>query len=232
MDVSESMRPYLQTIARNAEAALRILRPGDRVAIMVYAKIAEMHTGFSDNLAEVARQIPPAIAGHDVGYTTNINNAVLVATDQIEKNADEMNGHHVDPGRRAILIITDNLATNHLLPDEVVIRELYRAETSLNAIVVGRAIRPSPPPGAESTPADVYHLAEETGGDVIRADESERALQTMIERIRFRYTLAYRPPVARAGEFRRIHVDLSPEGRQRHPNAVLRARTGYYAATS
>jgi len=233
MDVSESMQKYLQTITRNAEAALHVLRPGDRVAIMVYAKIAEAHQDFSDNLAETARQIPLAITGHDVGYTTNINNAVLVAADLIEKHSETMNGHHVDPGRRAILIITDNLATNHLLPDDVVIRELYRAETSLNAIVVGRAIRPGPPaPGAESTPADVYHLAEETGGDVIRADDPESALQTMIERIRFRYTLAYRPPVARPGEFRRIHVDLSPEARQRHPDAVLRSRTGYYAAAS
>jgi len=233
MDVSESMQKYLQTITRNAEAALRVLRPGDRVAIVVYAKIAEVHQGFSDNLAETARQIPLAITSHDVGYTTNINNAVVVAADLIEKHSEQMNGHHVDPGRRAILIITDNLATNHLLPDDVVIRELYQAETSLNAIVVGRAIRPSPPsPGAESTPADVYHLAEETGGDVIRADEPESALQTMIERIRFRYTLAYRPPVAQAGEFRRIHVDLSPDARRHYPDAVLRARTGYYAAAS
>jgi len=233
MDVSESMQNYLQIITRNAQAALRVLRPGDRVAIAVYAKVAEVHQDFSDNLAETARQIPLAITGHDVGYTTNINSAVLVAADLIEKNSEQMNGHHVDPGRRAILIITDNLATNHLLPDDVVIRELYRAETSLNAIVVGRAIRPSPPaPGAESTPADVYHLAEETGGDVIRADEPEDALRTMIARIRFRYTLAYRPPVARAGEFRRIHVDLSPDARRRYPSAVLRARTGYYAAAS
>ena len=235
MDVSGSMQRFLETITRNAEEALRVLRPGDRVAIMVYAKTAEMHRDFSDNLAETARQIPLAITGHDVGYTTNINSAVLVAADLIERNANLTNGHSVDPGRRAILIITDNLGMNRLLPDDVVIRELYRAETSLNAIVVGRAIRPGPPrPGAErnpeSTPADVYRLAEETGGDVIRADWSEQAFRTMIERIRFRYTLAYRAPRAVSGSFRRIHVDLSPEARRLNPGAVLHARTGYYAA--
>jgi VWFA-related protein len=237
MDVSGSMQPYLQTITHNAEEALKVLRPGDRVAIMVYAKTAEMDQDFSDNLAETARRIPPAITGHDVGFTTNINSAVLVATNLIEERADIMNGHAIDPGRRAILIITDNLGMNRLLPDDVVIRELYRAETSLNAIVVGRAIRPGPPkPGAErnpeSTPADVYHLAEETGGDVIHAESSEEAFRTMIERIRFRYTLAYRAPQAIPGTFRRIHVDLSPDARRRYPDAVLRARTGYYAAAS
>jgi VWFA-related protein len=234
MDVSGSMQPYLQTITHNAEEALKVLRPGDRVAIMVYAKTAEMDQDFSDNLAETARRIPPAITGHDVGFTTNINSAVLVATNLIEQRADTMNGHAIDPGRRAILIITDNLGINHLLPDDVVIRELYRAETSLNAIVVGRAIRPGPNSqhDAESTPADVYHLAEETGGDVIHAESSEEAFRTMIERIRFRYTLAYRAPQAIPGTFRRIHVDLSPDARRRYPEAVLRARTGYYAAAS
>ncbi len=207
MDVSGSMQPYLQTITHNAEEALKVLRPGDRVAIMVYAKTAEMDQDFSDNLAETARRIPPAITGHDVGFTTNINSAVLVATDLVEQRADIMNGHAIDPGRRAILIITDNLGMNRLLPDDVVIRELYRAETSLNAIVVGRAIRPGPDSrhDAESTPADVYHLAEETGGDVIHAESSEEAFRTMIERIRFRYTLAYREPHAIPGTFRRIH---------------------------
>jgi VWFA-related protein len=235
MDVSGSMQKFLETITRNAEEALRVLRPGDRVSIMVYAKTAEVHQEFSDNLAETARQIPLAITAHDVGYTTNINSAVLVAADLIERRADIMNGHAVDPGRRAILIITDNLGMNRLLPDDVVIRELYRAETSLNAIVVGRAIRPRPPePGAanpESTPADVYHLAEETGGDVIRAESSEQAFRTMIERIRFRYTLVYHAPHAVSGMFRRIHVDLTPDARRRYPGAVLHARTGYYTPT-
>ena len=234
MDVSGSMQPFLETITHNAEEALKVLRPGDRVAIMVYAKTAEMDQDFSDNLAETARRIPPSITGHDVGFTTNINSAVLVATNLIEQRADIMNGHAIDPGRRAILIITDNLGMNHLLPDDVVIRELYRAETSLNAIVVGRAIRPGPDSrhDAESTPADVYHLAEETGGDVIHAESSEEAFRTMIERIRFRYTLAYREPHAVPGTFRRIHVDLSPDARRRYPDAVLRARTGYYASAS
>jgi len=235
MDVSGSMQTYLQSITHNAEQALHVLRPADRVAIMVFARTAETDQDFSDNLAETAREIPKAIVGHDVGYTTNINSAIVVAADLIERRADTMNNHAIDPGRRAILIITDNLAINHLLPDDVVIRELYRAETSLNAIVVGRAIRPGSQPGtghdAEATPANVYHLAEETGGDVIHAESSEEAFRTMIERIRFRYTLAYHAPRAVPGSFRRIHVELSPDARRRFPTAVLRARTGYYAAT-
>jgi VWFA-related protein len=234
MDVSGSMQSYLRTITHNAEEALRVLRPGDRVAIMVYARIAELDQGFTDNLAQVAREIPVAIESHDVGVTTNINSAIVVATDYIEKNAGAMNGHAIDPGRQAVLIVTDNLGMNRLLPDSVVIGELDRAETSLNAIVVGRAIRPraSDERNADSTPADVYHLAEETGGDVIHSESSEQAFQTMIERIRFRYTLAYRAPEAVPGSYRRIHVDLSPDARRRYPDAVLRARTGYYAAAS
>ncbi len=236
MDVSGSMQKFVETLTRNAREALGVLTPGDRVAIMVFAKTQALHRDFSDNLAETVRQIPLAITSHDIGYSTNINAAILSAAKVVEKHADVLNGHSIS-GRHAILIITDNLGLNYLIPDETVIRELYNADATLNAIVVGRAIRPAPPkPGQyvnpDFTPADVYHLAEETGGEVIRADISEEAFRDMIARIRLRYTLAYHAPEAQPGSFRHIHVDLTPDARRRYPSAVIHARTGYYASAA
>jgi len=68
-------------------------------------------------------------------------------------------------GRRAILILTDNLSISYMLPDEKVIRALNDTDAVLDAIVVGRAIRPAQAnPGQvqnlDFTPADIFHLAE------------------------------------------------------------------------
>jgi VWFA-related protein len=235
LDVSGSMHKYLEVLARNANEALKELRPADRVAIMDFATNDKTEQDFSDNLAETARQLLPAIGDESVGTSTKINSAVLDAAHYIEKNAGRMNGHSTDPGRRAILIVTDNLGMNYQLPDNTVIQALLRVDATLNGIVVGRDIRPRPYQRGDNpdfTPADVHHLAEETGGDVIRADEEQFAFREMLERIRWRYTLAYHAPGGAEGSFRHIHVELSADARRRYPNAVIYARTGYYVTNS
>ena len=237
LDVSGSMQKYLTVLARNANEALATLRPADRVAIMVFATTDLVHQDFSDNLAETARQLSSAITAHEqeVGESTKINSAVLDASNVIEKTAGHLNGHSIDPGRRAILIVTDNLGMNRQLPDNTVIQHLLRADATLNGIVVGRDIRPRPYQRGENpddTPADIHHLADETGGDVIRADDSPDAFHEMVERIRWRYTLAYHAPGGAEGSFRHIHVELSADARRRYPNAVIYARTGYYVTSA
>lgn len=237
LDVSGSMQKYLEVLARNANQALSVLRPGDRVAIIVFATKDLVHQGFSDNLAETVRQLTPAITDHEeeVGTSTKINSAIHDAARFIDRNAGRMNGRSIDPGRRAILIVTDNLGMNYQLPDNTVIQALLRADTTLNGIVVGRDIRPRPYQRGDDpdmTPADVHHLAEETGGDVIRADETPDAFHEMVERIRWRYTLAYHAPGGGNGSFRHIHVDLTADARRRYPNAVIYARSGYYVSNA
>jgi VWFA-related protein len=226
LDVSGSMRRYLNQIAGTARDAMRFLQPGDRVAIMVFGKRSELHQEFSDNLAETARQFAHAIQDHDVGADTAINQAVLDAAHYMDKNAGPN-------GRRAILILTDNLSISYMLPDEKVIRALDDAETVLDAIVVGRAIRPAEAnPGQyqnpDFTPADVFHLAEQTGGEAIKSDRADASFKEMVERIRLRYSLAYNPPEAKPGTFRRVTIDLTPQARKWYPAAVLHARPGYW----
>jgi len=226
LDVSGSMRRYLGQIAGTARDAMRFLQPADRVAIMVFGKRSELHQEFSDNLGESARQFAHAIQEHDVGAGTAINQAVLDAAHYMEKNGGPN-------GRRAILILTDNLSISYMLPDEKVIRALDDADAVLDAIVVGRAIRPAQAnPGQvqtpDFTPADVFHLAEETGGEAIKSDRADTSFKEMVERIRLRYTLAYHPPEAKPGTFRHITVDLTPQARKWYPAAELHARPGYW----
>ena len=229
-DISESMQPYIEQIAESAREALDHLRPADRVAIMVFARTTAVHQDFSDNLAESARQIAGAMKQWDVGVTTNINSAIVDA-------AHYMAEHATPGGRRAILILTDNLATSFQLTDGQVIRELDKADTVLNAIVTGRAIRPSPlgqsmfpsREGRDETPANVFHLAEETGGEWVKVGQASQTFGEMIQRIRSRYMLAYHAPEAQPGTFRHITVKLTPQAQTKYPSAEIKCRSGYYA---
>jgi VWFA-related protein len=227
LDISGSMQSQIELIAKTARQALGHLRPGDRVAIMVFAKTTAVHQDFSDNLAETARQISSAVRDHDVGVTTQINAAVVDASHYMRAHADPT-------GRRAILILSDNLSMSFQLTDGQVIRELNKADTVFNAIVTGRAIRPNSPwpsmfPNPDFTPSNVFHLAEETGGEWVKAEHADASFNDMIERIRNRYMLVYRAPESAKGVFRHIAVTLTADAKRRFPFAELRARSGYYA---
>ncbi len=227
-DVSESMQPFIEQIAQSAREALDHLRPADRVAIMVFARTTAVHQDFSDNLAESARQISSAMKDWDVGVTTHINSAIVDAAHYMEKHA----GPH---GRRAILILTDNLATSYQLTDGQVIRELDKADTVFNAIVTGRAIRPNPPglgmflEQRRDPHQCVSSVAEETGGEWVKVGQAGQTFGEMILRIRSRYMLAYHAPDSQPGTFRHITVKLSPEAQKKYPSAELKCRSGYYA---
>jgi VWFA-related protein len=227
LDISGSMQKYIDEISLEAREALGHLRPGDRVAIMVFAKSTAVAQSFSDNLAETARNIGGAVKNWDVGSSTLINSSVVNAAHYMEK--------HAGPGgRRAILILTDNLSVSYQLTDGQVIRELNKADTVLNAIITGRAIRPDPPaPGKplnpDFTPANVYELAEQTGGEWVKAESAGDSFKEMIERIRSRYMLAYHEPASQPGKFRHITVTLAEGARKRYPAAELHSRSGYYA---
>ena len=227
LDISGSMQKYIDEIAMEARQSLEHLRPGDRVAIMIFASRTAVAQGFSDNLAETARNIGGAVKNWDVGSSTLINSAVMDAARYMEK--------HAGPGgRRAILILTDNLSTSYQLTDGQVIRELNKADTVFNAIITGRAIRPEPlapgkPSNPDFTPANVYELAEKTGGEWVKAENAGNSFREMIERIRSRYMLAYHEPTSEPGKFRRITVTLGDVARKRYPTAELHSRSGYYA---
>jgi VWFA-related protein len=223
LDISGSMTRYLTQISRTAREAMKFLQPGDRVAIMVFARKSALHSELSDNHAEVIRQIASAIGEHeDVGAGTQINQAVLDSAQYMDKHAGP-------DGRRAILVLTDNLSISYMLSDDRVIRALNEADTVLDAIVVGRGIRPDVRPGQNTdfTPADVFRLADQTGGEAIKADRADTSFKEMVERIRSRYTLAYHAPDAQPGAYRHVTVDLTPNARKWYPAAVIHCRPGY-----
>ena len=226
LDVSGSMHRWLAELAATARAALRPLGSRDRVAVMLFARGSMVSRRFTSDFAAVEREIRSALDDQYLGSGTAINAAVLAAASYFRGETSTT--------RRAVLIVTDNVSLNYRIPDEQVIRELYAADATLNAILIGKQRRPGPPkPGTyvnpDFTPSDVFKLADETGGEALESRQAGDTFQLMIERIRSRYRLQYAAPPAAAGQLRHIRVQLAPAARSRYPRAAIRARAGYYA---
>lgn len=227
LDVSGSMHKYLEQVAGVARQALRFLRPRDKVAVMAFARNSRVRLDFTDNLDQVAGELRETLRQDDsLGSGTSINDALVSAAKYLDTAADEA-------GRRAVLILTDNLGLNYMSPDEAAIRALNSANAVLNGIVVGQGHRPDPRPGItyrnpDFSPPDVFKIAEETGGEAVKADRAGQAFTRMIERIRTRYSIHYNKPPSAVRGFRNVRVELTADARLQHPGAVVRARRRYY----
>ena len=221
LDVSGSMKKYLAQVSQVANQALRRMEPGDRLAIMVFGRTTHVHANWSEDKEFIASMIGPARNVEQAGSVTVLNPSILEAAAFVAKE---------EKGRRAILVITDNEGLNYQSPDEAVIRALHAGDVVLNAIVVGgsRPRERKAPVNSDFSYPNVFRIAEETGGEAIASGKAE-TFGEIIERLRTRYTLQYKAPVAAAGEFRKVAVELAAEARKRYPRAVVRARNGYYA---
>lgn len=230
LDVSGSMGKLLGRMAAVAQKALAVLDPADTVGVMLYARRSQVVLEPDADRRAAVSVIRDAAIEKDgtLGAGSSLNEAVLAAAEYFQKRPYN--------GRRALVVLTDNGGLSKELPDEKVIRELARAEVILNGIVPGGVGRPEPPPkgvevNPDYTPANVFRLAEESGGEWIRSDKPEK-LGEMLDRIRRRYTLSYRAPESAPGEWRTLTVDLSPAARVRLGNVQIRSRPGYFAGSA
>ncbi|HXI43413.1 MAG TPA: VWA domain-containing protein [Bryobacteraceae bacterium] len=227
LDVSGSMHRHLEQMAATTEAALKQLYPADRVAVVLFAKRAEVREPLTQDLHAVEQEMRDTVHTESLGSGTAINSAVVTVAQYLQKQPPR--------GRRAVLIVTDNLSLNYRIPDEEVIHELYSADAVLNGMLIGKQRRPDlPKPGQyfneDFTPSDIFKLAEQSGGEAMEAGKIGESFRHMIERIRARYSIQYAVPPSKPGQFHHIRVELSPEARSRHRSTVVRARAGYYAA--
>jgi len=227
LDVSGSMRQHVQAMARASRKAMSALRDGDNVALMIFSREAEVLRPFSDDLEQISRTLDTVVRRRGLGSGTSMNASIIEAADYLRT---ELNGRS---GRRAILVLTDNKGWNYESPDRQVVEALWSADTVLNVIVVGGARPPKPldpevVTNTDFTPSDVFRLASETGGNMVRAQNAGAAFEALLEGMRTRYSLHYRAPEGVAGVLREIRVELVGEAAKRYRRATVRARRGYY----
>ncbi len=227
LDVSGSMKKHVRQVAQASRQALASLHSGDRVAVMLFSRNTVLHREFTSDLADVSAGLARAAEAEGLGSGTNVNSSIIEAANYLRQAAAG------EPGRRAVVILTDNGGLNYQTPNDSVIRALYEADAVLNAIAAGDARPPEPPRRGQQvnpdfTPSDVFLLARETGGEVIQAKNAGTALRDLMERARSRYSLHYHPPEGAPGSFREVRVELTPDAHKRHPRAVVSSRTGYF----
>lgn len=233
LDISGSVQKHLRAVAEIAQSALKTLEPQDRVAVMAFSRDTKMEQELTSDASLIAKAIEDASREKPLGGGTKINEAVIAGAEFLRKaNGTAAGGM---PKRRAILVITDNVGVSYQVTNEMAVRALYEAGAVLNAIAVGR--NPHPPAlkaGVTINPdfaiADVFHLAEQTGGEAVAESKPAEKLGEMLSHIRNRYTLAYRAPGGEPGQFRRIRVQLSDTARRKYSRAAVHARSGYYVS--
>src|SRR5712691_7827808 len=128
LDVSGSMRRSLEEVAAGARAALGRLHTGDRVALMLFSRRAEVIQPFTDDFSNTQYKILDSIYKQNLGNGTLINESLIAAADYVKQQPVK--------GRRAILIVTDNAGLNYKSPDADVVKSMYAADAVLNALIV------------------------------------------------------------------------------------------------
>lgn len=226
VDVSGSMEKSVAAVAQSAHEALAAMRPGDRVAVMTFNRRHKWRLKLSGDRQDVEEALREVADPGEFGGGTVLNTPVLHAAKYLQKQS-------ATERRRAILMITDG----HGMRGETtkrVLRELWESDTTVNCLMVetmrgyrrrygGRRQRAA---FLYSTNGDVQELAEKTGGEVLYFADVTKPFTEMLDRIRQRYTVFYRPLEAEK-KTRKVLVGLSETGRARHAEASVVGRREY-----
>ena len=225
-DVSGSMNKVLVQMSAVASRAMAALKPEDQVAVLVFGRDVVPLLEFTSDMRAAARMVQEAPLERDVGAGTNLNGSILETLQWIAAQPEF-------PGRRSLIVLTDNRGMHYQTPDDKVLRALAGMDVTLNAIVSPGAKPPKSTLAVSTgnpdfTPPNVFKLADQTGGEVFTADKAGERFIEMMERVRLRYNLAIRPHLGVDGVFRHLEVRLSDAARERLGKVEINARTGYY----
>lgn len=220
LDTSGSMDKAIGQVSAAARTALETLRAGDRVAVVRFTRQAMTAVTFTEDRGKVERTIAE-ICGRGFGGGTNIHGALQHA-------GDEFLGLARSRRRRAILMVTDGQSESYQ-PKEAVLRKLWETDAVVNTLQVAgpRFLNGGMNLRMRLFGVDLKELAEETGGEVLKAKQVGTDFRRMMERMRMRYSLHFAPVGGAARVQRSIEVELSEGARKRYPGARVHARKAY-----
>lgn len=236
-DLTDSVNGVLKRLAGGAQSALAHFKAGDEVSVMVYSGHGNLVDGFTTDRSRTLHAIAKAstMSSDEPAY---FNEAVYQAANQLRR-AKPTN-------RRVIIWLTDNLPNVPFHRDHPVHTEdeAFRALHE-EGVVVAPILLKSPiwavlGPIVQATegshkksfpPGDARKYAELTGGQAVslRGKRPEERLGQLIDELRARYTIGYRPSDQELGKvFRKIRVELVASPTLRQKEWMVLARQGYY----
>lgn len=244
-DMTETVHAALGPLAQAGLEVLGHLKREDEVAVMIFSSRTELLQGFTTNRPLAAEAIKTASWMADVEGTF-LDEDMFQAVEQATK---------AKPGSRRVLVwLTDGTANQenaftratigqhapaHLHSQPEAMTRLLQSGAVVAVLIdttaeTTRAILSS---GATGTRlGDIDQYARATGGPVLstRSKDAAGHLSLLIDQIRSRYTLGYKPaPVEPEGKFCKLGLQLSPEFFRNNPELrkqglVVLTRAGYY----
>jgi VWFA-related protein len=244
-DMTETVHAALVPLAQAALQVLGHLKPEDEVAVMTFSSRADLMQGFTTDRKLAAQGIRTASWMADVEGTF-LDEDMFEAVDQVMK---------AKAGNRRVLVwLTDGTANEenavtratigqhapaHLHSQREAMTKLLESGAVVSVLIdrtadTYRAI--TAPGGGGARVGDIDEYARATGGPVLSTGTKEvpENLALLIDRVRARYTLGYRPaPAGSQEKFFKLSLRLSPEFLSEHPEVrkqglVVLTRSGYY----
>lgn len=224
LDVSRSVRPIIHQIRDGALNALQRLKPEDEVAVMAFGTTYKLAQDFTRDRSLVSQTITSVTANDDLGNGTFLGNA-------LESAATHMRAAPASGSRRVILIVTDNIAFTSDRDTKNIVDELLDSGTVVYGLIVqaafGKAFKIM---SFGQLSKGVNDFVERTGGEIVGADKKEvdEKLAVVIDHLRARYTLGFRPTNDRDdGKFRPVEIKISGT-RKAEERPVVLTKRGYY----
>src|SRR5215471_9193538 len=224
LDVSRSVRPIIHEIRDGALNALQRLKPADEVAVMAFGTTYKLAQDFTSDRLLVSQTITSVTANDDLGNGTFLGNA-------LESAATHMRAAPASGSRRVILIVTDNIAFTSDRDTKNIVDELLDSGTVVYGLIVqaafGKAFKIM---SFGQLSKGVNDFVERTGGEIVGADKKEvdGKLALVIDHLRARYTLGFRPTTDRDdGKFRPVEIKIA-NTRPGQEKPVVLTKRGYY----
>jgi VWFA-related protein len=213
VDVSGSVRDVLPKVSEAVVDALSVLDEHDRAAVMAFSKKTVLTQPLTADAPAVAEGIRAATA-IQIGLDTDINQAVWSAADYLYDSRGN--------ARRAVLVISDNMQETRVA-DSLVDEQLSVAGVVVDGFLLRGAI-----PLPRITHPGILRFARNTGGEILEGNQPASRLAEMIRRIKFRYSIHFRPVETQASAPRKIHIELAAPARAKYPHAELKFRRIYF----
>jgi Ca-activated chloride channel family protein len=223
LDVSGSVRSIIRDIRDGALNALQRLKPDDQVAVMAFSERIRLAQDFTKDREAVSRKIEEATATGALGSGTFLGPAM-------EDAAFHMQAAPTPTNRRVIIVITDNIAPSFASQQNAVVHDLLESGTVVYGLIVRGAIGKVFNVLSLGQIKAVNKYVEETGGEVLGADKKEvdTKLTEVIDRLRARYAIGFRPSNSTDdGKFRPVVIKISPAVKRKEKPIVLTKR-GYF----
>ena len=220
LDVSRSVRPIIHDVRDGALNALLRLKPDDQVAVMTFAVRTSLAQDFTKDRALAARKIQEATETDVLGNGTMLPSA-------LQEAAFHMESAKTPNSRRVIIVVTDNIAP---AGDKQTLDDILESGAVVYGLITRAAIGKVFNVVSFGQIKAVNKYAEETGGEVMGADKKEvdDKLGVMIDRLRARYAIGFRPSdMSETGQFRPVKITVST-AKQRKEKPIVLTRRGYY----